>query len=231
MKKVYIFTFILLLSVLLVACATTQPTPQEPAQTTSLQQESVQKQESVQQEGTQSNSNKQQSVVNKPASTTNEVVKDPTLSQTVSHQKITKEDAWKTALSHAKISQSQAKFVENEYDWEKGVGIYEIEFRVGSDEYEYHIHAKTKEVLKAEKNDMDLLASQEITPISKEKAKSLVIQHAKVPSTKIRDYKIELETKQGKTVYEIEFEESMNEYKYTVDAQTGKILYSKKTID
>ena len=69
--------------------------------------------------------------------------------------KITGEEAYKTALKHAKKTKNQAKFKKCEPDHEHGRSIYEVEFVSGGFEYEYEIDADTGEVLKAEKEFWD----------------------------------------------------------------------------
>ena len=59
--------------------------------------------------------------------------------------------AKKIALDHAKLTASKVKKLEAELDREKGVYIYEVEFRYGNYKYEYDINATTGKILKVDK--------------------------------------------------------------------------------
>ncbi len=62
--------------------------------------------------------------------------------------------------------------------------------------------------------------------ISKEKAKEIVLEHAKLTEDKITDYEIDLDNENGILVYEISFDSNGKEYDYDVDANTGKVTNS-----
>ena len=64
--------------------------------------------------------------------------------------------------------------------------------------------------------------------ITSEKAKSIVLNHAKVDEKDIYDLDIELDNDGGTTHYDIDFETKTAEYDYDVDAKTGKIISSDK---
>ena len=55
------------------------------------------------------------------------------------------------ALNHAKLSSAKVTGLKAELDKEKGVYIYEVEFRSGSYEYEYDINAVTGKIIKFDK--------------------------------------------------------------------------------
>ncbi|MBO5940164.1 MAG: PepSY domain-containing protein [Kiritimatiellae bacterium] len=62
---------------------------------------------------------------------------------------ISKEAAINAALAHAGVKRSDVRDLSCELDRENGVLVYDIEFEVGSMEYDYDIDAKTGAVLKA----------------------------------------------------------------------------------
>ncbi len=68
---------------------------------------------------------------------------------------IGKEKALEIALAHAKLTKNQAKKIEIELDYERGVMIYDVEFESGSFEFEYEIHAESGEIVKSEKETDD----------------------------------------------------------------------------
>lgn len=55
------------------------------------------------------------------------------------------------ALNHAKLTASKVTRLKAELDREKGVYIYEVEFRYGNYEYEYDINATTGKIIKFDK--------------------------------------------------------------------------------
>lgn len=69
----------------------------------------------------------------------------------LTHQHITKEEAKRIVLAHAGVKEEQIRSYEAEPDFERGVEIYEIEFKVGKTEYEYKINVNNGEILKAER--------------------------------------------------------------------------------
>ncbi len=54
------------------------------------------------------------------------------------------------ALSHARISERDARFTKIKLDRDNGILIYEIEFYSGNTKYEYGINANTGEILEFE---------------------------------------------------------------------------------
>ena len=65
---------------------------------------------------------------------------------------------------------------------------------------------------------------------TKEQAKEIALKHANIKAADITDYEIDLDTEDGKLVYDISFEHNGKEYDYDVDAETGKITNSKNEI-
>lgn len=159
-----------------------------------------------------------------------------------------KEEAKGVALEHAGISEAEAKGLHIEYDKDGKAKRFEIEFRADGDEYEYEIDADSGEVLKAEKNDRNLLKEEKPTEppksvepsasgsptdspaagtealITAEEAIELALKDACVPEADIRDLDVELDRERNSLVYEIDFDYERNEYSYDIDAITGEII-------
>lgn len=79
--------------------------------------------------------------------------------------------------------------------------------------------------------DNHVSENQSSSYIGKDKALSIVLNHANVSKNNIFDLDIELERKYGSVVYEIDFKYNKYEYEYYVDATSGKIIHSFKEID
>lgn len=65
---------------------------------------------------------------------------------------MTAEEAQAIALAHAGLDAERVRRLRAEYDVERGVPVYEVEFEEGRWEYEYEIHAETGEILSVEKD-------------------------------------------------------------------------------
>ncbi|MGN1343125.1 MAG: PepSY domain-containing protein [Traorella sp.] len=141
---------------------------------------------------------------------------------------IGKEKAIQIALTDAKLTQSQIKELDVDFDYENGKMIYEIEFEYQNQDYEYDIDALTGEILKIDNDDEKTNSQTTSTSyIGKEKAKSIALSDANVSESQISDFEIEFDSHDG--IYEIEFHVKENEYEYEINATTGKIV--KKEID
>jgi uncharacterized membrane protein YkoI len=150
-------------------------------------------------------------------------------------------------LDHAGISADSVSRWEIELDTEHGVLVYEVEFDAAGYAYEYELTAATGEILKAEKESDDHAAPAQSDPtgspgssaqvqspsaaVTQAKAKELALAHAGVASGDVTGWEIELETKKGVAVYEIEFRAGGYEYEYEISAATGEILKAEKESD
>lgn len=154
---------------------------------------------------------------------------------------IGKEEAKAIAYAHAKVDSKQVKLEEIEFDTDDGIILYEIEFKVGTTEYEYDIHAitgkvlqsesETKESKKASKNNISPIPTKSpISYLSEAKVKELVFKHAGIDAEKVKELEIELDDDDDdddeRAIYKIEFKVGKTEYEYKVDAVTGNIIKS-----
>lgn len=138
------------------------------------------------------------------------------------------------------------KDISVELEKDDGEPFYKVKFKVEDTLYEYNINASTGEIVKQKENDHDFIedttnkendktndASNKETNkdkyITKEKAKEIALNHAKVKN--ITDYKIKLDYENSVAVYEIEFKANGYEYDYDINAISGKILKEEKDKD
>lgn len=104
-----------------------------------------------------------------------------------------------------------------EFEYKSGKAIYEVEFETNDKEYDIEIDALSGNIIKCEVENKKVNTNN---VISKEKAKNIALNNAKV--TNYYDYEIEFDSDDG--IYEISFETSTKEYEYEINAITGKIL-------
>lgn len=66
---------------------------------------------------------------------------------------LTAEEAKAIALEHALLTADQVTHLRAEYEIDRGIPHYDVEFDQGRFEYDYEIHAETGEILSFEKDD------------------------------------------------------------------------------
>ena len=139
------------------------------------------------------------------------------------------EDAVKTVvLARAGLAESELKKyeVEWELDSHKHGLVYEVEFEDADYEYEYLVDAADGQILKQEKEPVARPHPADF--IEPQAAKTAALTHAGLQEEEIRGYRYELENKNDRSVYEIEFYSNGYEYDYDVDAYTAEVLYHSK---
>ena len=138
------------------------------------------------------------------------------------------EKAKEIALANAGVKQADAVFRKAYYDSDDLVAHFDIKFVAGGYEYEYEIKAADGKVLEKdiEKEPVREQASQapEKEYISKDEAKEIALNHAKVDSAKVKAVKVELDRDDLIVHYDVEFIEGRYEYEYEINAESGKII-------
>lgn len=144
----------------------------------------------------------------------------PITEPTAENQMIGEEAAKQIALQHA--GGSQVSNTKVHLDRKDGKVIYEIEFYVGSDKYEYEVDAYSGKILEFDIDIQETTSQAEVRIISEDEAKQIAIQHAGITQAAFK--KVKCDKDDGKIVYEIEFYAANNEYEYEIDGYSGKIL-------
>lgn len=149
---------------------------------------------------------------------------------------ISMDRAKEIAFQHAGVDGSKAQFDDQEFDTENGIPLYELEFYVNGNEYEYDIHAVSGEILKVEHDikqgkQTNNEASNEITKISKDEAIDIALNHAGLTRSQVIFDDVELDNDHGHLIWEVEFISENWEYEYDIDALTKNILDFEKEYD
>ncbi len=147
---------------------------------------------------------------------------------------IGKENALAIALADAGFTQADVLYSKVEMDFEEEylAMVYEVEFAVGLNEYDYEIKAKDGTILYKESeaiNDRNDGNDPPATPseiISRDGALAIAYADAGITASEAKHPEIELDFDDGAYVYEIEFKTGLfgKEHEYTIDAVTGRIL-------
>ena len=144
------------------------------------------------------------------------------------------EAAKAAALKHAGVTADSAEIYKTELSEDDNIPVYEIDFYVGTTEYEYEIHAVTGAVVKYERDDHSSSASSNSGAnisqggdgayIGIEAAKEAAFSHAGIAAESARELEAELSKEDGTFVYEIAFKVGDLEYEYEIHAVTGAVL-------
>ena len=135
-------------------------------------------------------------------------------------------------LNHAGVTESEATFKKLKLDIDDRRTVYEIEFFVGSKEYEYEIDAITGEIISNKEDTEDSSSNSQNNStnnsnnsyIGNDKAQQIALNHAGFTSSQVSNLKIELEQEDSGWEYKVEFKYGEKEYEYKINATTGAII-------
>ena len=140
------------------------------------------------------------------------------------------EKAKSIALEAAGVTASQVQNLRVERDYDDGRLEYEIEFYVGSTEYDYVISGVDGTILE---QDVEQEGGSHTTrptqpstgsDIGAEKAKSIALSHAGFTASQVQRLKVEKDYDDGRLEYEVEFYAGTTEYDYVISGVDGTIL-------
>ncbi len=141
---------------------------------------------------------------------------------------ISLEQAKQIALKHANVS--NATFIKTETDMDHGIVKYELEFYVGTTEYDYEINAATGAVLSYSKDQHNVGGGNAgnnnaaTGDIGVSRAQQIALSHAGLSANNVWGMKTEMDIDNGIRVYEVEFYQNNIEYKYEINAANGNIV-------
>lgn len=171
---------------------------------------------------------------------------------------IGEEAAKEAALADAGVQESDVSHMSCIIDYDDGrAEHYDVDFMIGSIEYEYEIDLYSGSVLaKSMDKDSDNRAAANQAPsgnsgnaanagtpgnagtpanqtasdsyIGEESAWSIALTHAGLKESEISRKQIKLDLEDGIMVYEIEFHKGWTEYEYEINAVSGEIIKAEK---
>ncbi len=138
---------------------------------------------------------------------------------------ITVDEAKAIALAAAGAGEAEAIFTKAKLDYDHGVLEYEIEFYVGTTEYDYDINASTGEII-SQDIDYNKTAATTATDtnITLNAAKAIALNAAGVDESAATFTKAKLDYDDGAAEYDIEFYVDGTKYEYEINAATGAII-------
>ncbi len=165
---------------------------------------------------------------------------------------ISVDEALGIALGAAEIEKSATLCLEIEMDFDDDISVmvYEVEFCNAENKFEYEINAKTGEIIEAEIEPKeghrhehggnggngvnggngghggryDDTAVLPENSIGRERALEIAYNDAGIKAENARRPEIEVDTENGKVVFEVEFKSAGMEYEYKIDALSGEII-------
>ena len=157
---------------------------------------------------------------------------------------LTQAEAEAIALEHAGLTRAQVTGLRSEYDVDRGISHWDIDFRSGDWEYDYEVNAQTGAVVKGEK-EYDPVKTKPATPapevpaetqpktekLTAEEAKAIALKHAGLTEAEVTGLRSEYDADDGVAHWDIDFRSGDFEYDYEVHAETGKVLKSEKEYD
>lgn len=136
---------------------------------------------------------------------------------------ISEEEARSIALTDAQVEAEAVTNIRIKFTVDDGRQVYDVEFYVTNQEYDYEIDAVTGEITEKDmeiENDFGSQAASDAS-VSIEEAKKIALD--KVPGATEKDIHIVLDYEDGKLLYEGTIFYEQIEYEFEIDAQNGKI--------
>lgn len=134
---------------------------------------------------------------------------------------IMSDEAFAKALDHAGLKAKNVTLTANDLDVKKGDYFYDITFTANGKTYDYDIDAVTGKVLDWDVYNGD---GKPDNLIMSDEALAKALDHAGVKAKNATLIANDLESDDGRYIYDIEFVVGDKEYDYDIDAVTGKVL-------
>lgn len=139
---------------------------------------------------------------------------------------LTEDEAKAIALKDADIKEKDITNIRIKKDLDDGRTVYEVEFYVQNEEYDYEIDVNTGKIISKDYDIEDDFYNQTTTAngsdISQNEAIEIVLK--RVPGATKQDVRIKLDVDDGHRIYEGEVYYNQTEYEFELSAADGKIL-------
>lgn len=139
---------------------------------------------------------------------------------------LTEDEAKQIALKDAGIHEKDVTNIRVKKDIEDGRTVYEVEFYVQNEEYDYEIDVNTGKIMSKDYEIEDDFHNQKtstsVSVISQEDAIKIVLK--RVPGATEQNVRIKLDVDDGHSIYEGEVYYKQTEYEFELNAENGKIL-------
>lgn len=135
---------------------------------------------------------------------------------------VTLEEAKNIALERAGAKAEDAVFTQAHHDFDDGRVVIDLEFYVGTTEYDMDVDVKTGEISDFETEEHALIEAD--GAITLEAAKNIALAKVGMKEDLVRFTKAHKDADNGHAVYEIEFVVNGMEYEFDIDAATGAII-------
>ena len=155
---------------------------------------------------------------------------DTEIHQTAANTDIGTEAAKSAAFSAAGTSASGASAVRVERDYDDGRLEYEVEFWVGTTEWDITVDGSSGAILEQKREDHPNAISPD-QAIGREAALTAALNHAGIAQSDIYDVEVEQELDERTPHYEVQFKSGYMEYEYRIDAATGAVLFHESEWD
>ena len=156
--------------------------------------------------------------------TTGEVIGyDTKTHQAAANTDIGSDAAKSAAFSAAGVAAGDAASVRVERDYDDGRLEYEVEFWVGTTEYDITIDGATGSVLSQQREDHPNALSPS-QAIGRDAALTAALNHAGLAQSEVYDIEVDQELDSRTPHYEVQFKAGYMEYEYRIDAADGAVL-------
>ena len=105
-----------------------------------------------------------------------------------------------------------------------GFLIYNVEFYVGNEEYDYEIDADTGRIMDVDYEIEDDFLSEDTEGVEISEAEAEEIALEMVPGASSEDLHMKLERDDGRLIYEGDIRYDGMEYEFEINAENGKII-------
>lgn len=136
----------------------------------------------------------------------------------------TEEEALEIAREDAQLEEKDIDKSRVKLERDDGFLIYNVEFYVGNEEYDYEIDADTGRIMDVDYEIEDDFLSEDTQGVEISEAEAEKIALEMVPGASSEDLHMKLERDDGRLIYEGDIRYDGMEYEFEINAENGKII-------